>query len=217
MELWLVRHGESTWNTVGRFQGGQDPPLSPRGRVQAAALAAGLEGHRFEALYTSPLGRARETAALCGVALGLEPVVLGELRELGLGDWEGLTLDAVRALAGEGYRRWVDAPLDHPAPGGESVAALSARVHGALGALTARHAGDRVLAVSHGGAIATVLCQALGLSLNALWRFRLDNASITRVALSPPRVLAVNETEHLLGLRVPAPEPAAAPADGAAR
>jgi broad specificity phosphatase PhoE len=199
MECWLVRHGESTWNAVGRFQGGLDAPLSPRGQAQAAALAAGLAGGRFDAVYTSPLTRARETALACGAALGLVPVPLDDLREIGLGDWEGLTLETVLAEQGEHYRRWLDAPVDHPPPGGEPMAGLASRVRAALDALCARHAAGRVLVVSHGGAISSALCEWLGRPLNAIWSLRLDNASVTRVELPAGRLLGWNETGHLAG------------------
>ncbi|MGH9360552.1 MAG: histidine phosphatase family protein [Thermoanaerobaculia bacterium] len=95
MECWLVRHGESTWNLDERFQGGQGPPLSRRGHVQAAALAARVAGMAFTGFYTSPLSRARETAAVCAPMLGLIPEPNYDIRELGLGVWEGLTAKAV--------------------------------------------------------------------------------------------------------------------------
>src|SRR5262245_29695983 len=151
MECWLVRHGESTWNSEGRFQGGLDAPLSLRGRAQAAALAAGLTLTRFDALYTSPQSRARETATACGAAIGLDPVPLDDLREIGLGEWEGLTLAAVQAQDGERYRRWLEAPVDHPAPGGEPMGRLARRVRAVLDTLCSRHPAGRVLVVSHGG------------------------------------------------------------------
>jgi phosphoserine phosphatase len=197
MECWLVRHGESTWNSVGRFQGGLDASLSLRGHAQAAALAAELTRIRFDALYTSPLRRARDTAAACRPALGLEPVVVDGLREVGLGAWEGLTLETVQARDGERYRRWLAAPLDHPPPGGEPMAGLATRVRATLDGLCRRHAEGRVLVVSHGGAISSALCGWLGRPLNAIWSLRLDNASITRVALPAGEVLALNETGHL--------------------
>jgi 2,3-bisphosphoglycerate-dependent phosphoglycerate mutase len=199
MECWLVRHGESTWNAVGRFQGGLDAPLSPRGHAQAAALAAGLSATRFDALYTSPLRRARDTALACGTAVGLDPVPVDGLREVGLGDWEGLTLDTVRAQQGDHYGRWLDAPVDHPPPGGESMASLAERVRAALDALSRRHADGRVLVVSHGGAISSALCAWLGRPLNAIWSLRLDNASVTRVVLPAGHLLGWNETGHLSG------------------
>jgi broad specificity phosphatase PhoE len=197
MECWLVRHGESTWNSIGRFQGGLDAPLSPRGLDQARALATGLAGTRFDALYTSPLRRARDTAMACRAALGLEPVAVPDLREIGLGAWEGLTLETVRARDGERYRRWLEAPVDHPPPGGEPTAGLAGRVRAALDELGRRHPAGRVLVVSHGGAIASALCGWLGRPLDAIWALRLDNASITRVILPAGRLLGWNETGHL--------------------
>src|SRR6188474_1106407 len=112
MECWLVRHGESTWNSERRFQGTLDAPLSARGRAQASAR---------------------------GARLGLEAVLLDELREISLGDWEGLTLEAVQAREGEYYRRWLEAPVDHPAPGGEPMPGLATRVRAALDRLCAVH------------------------------------------------------------------------------
>ena len=197
MELWLVRHGESTWNSEGRFQGSLDAPLSARGRAQATALAAGLAATPFDGLYTSPLRRARDTAAACGTRLGLEPVALDELREIGLGNWEGLTLETVEARDGDHYRRWLAAPVDHPAPGGEPMPSLASRVRAALERLGSAHPEGRVLVVSHGGAISSALCGWLGRPLNAIWSFRLANASITRVVLPAGRLLGVNETGHL--------------------
>jgi broad specificity phosphatase PhoE len=197
MELWLVRHGESTWNSARRFQGESDAPLSSRGRSQVRALAAGLAAMRFDALYTSPLSRARDTAAPCGEALGLEAVAIADLREIGLGAWEGLTLETVMAQDGDHYRRWLAAPVAHPPRGGEPMTAFAGRVRAALDHLAGRHPGGRILVVSHGGAIASALCGWLGRPLDTIWTLRLDNASITRIALPEGQILGLNEIGHL--------------------
>lgn len=197
MECWLVRHGESTWNLDERLQGGQDPPLSPRGHVQAAALAARVAGVAFTGLYTSPLSRARETAAVCAPLLGLIPEPVSDLREMGLGVWEGLTVKAVQTEAGDAYRCWIDAPADHPPPGGEPLEVVAERTGRVLERVGRDGGEGPVLVVSHGGVIASLLCRWLGLSLNELWRFRLANASITRVALPAGRLLVLNDTSHL--------------------
>lgn len=197
MELWLVRHGESTWNRDRRFQGDRDAELSPRGREQAQALAAALAGQGLGALYASPLARARDTAAACGQALGLPITTVEDLREIGLGDWEGLTVDTVVERYGDHYWRWLVAPGACPPPGGEPLPALQARVLGALAAIGARHPGGRVAAVTHGGAIASALCRWLELGLDAVWRLRLDNTSVTRVEWPRGRLLALNDVRHL--------------------
>jgi alpha-ribazole phosphatase len=197
MELWLVRHGESTWNEARRFQGAKDAALSARGRAQAAALAAALPGRGIDAVYTSPLRRARETAAACARVLGLPLTEEDGLREVGLGDWEGLPVETVVARYGDHYWRWLLAPGDHPPPGGEPMGALAARMRQAVAAIAARHPAGRVLAVTHGGAIATFLCDCLHLSLNAVWRLRIDNTSLTGLRLPEAELVALNDTRHL--------------------
>ena len=103
----------------------------------------------------------------------------------------------MQARDGEYYRRWLEAPVDHPAPGGEPMPGLASRVRAALDRLCAAHPEGRVLVVAHGGVIASALCGWLGRPLNAIWSFRLANASITRVVLPAGRLLGVNETGHL--------------------
>jgi phosphoserine phosphatase len=196
MRLLLARHGETTWNAERRFQGRTDVALSPRGRAQAEALGGALRGHRIAAAYVSPFRRARETAevALAGTGVPVTPVE--ELRELSLGEWEGCTVDEVRAREGDPYRAWLLAPHDCPPPGGEPLDAVSARVRAAIDHISALHPnGDDVLVVAHGGVISVYACALLGCSFNALWRLRVDNASLTVVR--PPRLVSLNDTAHL--------------------
>jgi broad specificity phosphatase PhoE len=204
VDIWLVRHGESTWNSERRFQGERDAPLSERGREQAAAVARALAGTSFGALYTSPLSRARDTAAACAATLGLAPTPVDDLREMSLGDWEGLTVEAVVEREGDHYWRWLTSPADHPPPGGEPVERFQGRVAAALARLTARHPDESVLAVTHGGVIAGFLCRCLGLGPNALWRLRIENTSVTRVSLPAGHLRALNDTRHLVERGVPA-------------
>src|ERR671922_834476 len=203
VRLLLARHGETTWNAERRFQGRTEVALSPRGRAQSEALGRALRGYRVAAAYVSPFRRARETAevALSGTAVPVTP--LEELRELSLGEWEGCTVDEVRARDGDPYRAWLLAPHDCPPPGGEPLDAVSARVRAAVERISASHPnGDDVLVVAHGGVISVYACHLLGCSFNALWRLRVDNASLTVVR--PPRVVTLNDTTHLApGLQGP--------------
>jgi len=196
--LLLVRHGQTVWNADRRFQGQCDPELSQRGRAQAAALGQALRGRRLSAVYSSPLRRARETAEIAVSGTGLPVTVLADLKELGLGRWEGQRVDEVLTADGEHYRRWLGQPLHCPPPGGEPLPSVERRVLSAVDRITAAH-GDReeVLVVGHGGVIGVYCCHLLKLSLNALWRLRIDNASLTVVV--PPRLLSFNETAHLRG------------------
>lgn len=196
MRLLLARHGETSWNAQRRFQGSTDVGLSERGRGQALGLRRGLCRFRLAAAYVSPMGRARETAT---IALGGAPpplVVLEDLRELCLGEWEGHTVDEIRRRHGDPYLAWLRAPLDCPPPGGEPLPDVARRVVGALDRIAAAHpGGEDVLVLAHGGVISVYVCLLLGVSLNTLWRVRVDNASITVVR--PPRLVTVNDTTHL--------------------
>jgi len=147
--LLLVRHGETDWNADGRLQGHTDRPLSDFGRRQARQLAEELAEERLDAIYASDLSRARETAEIVGVRLGLGVVIDPGLREKDWGTWEGLT----------GVER------DRVEFVGESTEAHQERMLGALRRIAERHSGGRVLVVTHGGSMRRVQTAALGMAL----------------------------------------------------
>jgi broad specificity phosphatase PhoE len=226
VRLLLARHGESVWNAEKRFQGHTDIALSDRGRAQAEALGRALRGYQVAAVYVSPFARARETAEVAlraladsraatakpgrperwgsGGLLGApSTTIVEELRELSLGEWEGCTVDEVRAREGDPYRAWLRAPHDCPPPGGEPLPMVSARVRAAVDRIAAAHPnGEDVLVVSHGGVISVYACALLGCSFNQLWKLRVDNASLT--VARPPRLVSLNDTAHLAGDLAPA-------------
>ena len=200
--LVLARHGQSVSNAVRRFQGVQDVPLSELGLRQAEALGSALRRRRLAAVYTSPLARARRTAEIAAAGLGVPVVPVEDLRELSLGEWEGRTVEEIRALPGDPYARWVRDPVVGLPPGGEPLPDVQARVVRAIGEIAAAHPnGGDVLVVCHGGVISAFLAHCLGLPLSQIWRVTLSNGSLTEVA--PPRVLSVNDTTHLDGLPAP--------------
>jgi probable phosphoglycerate mutase len=142
-EVWLVRHAETDWSRDGRHTGRADVPLTDAGRVSARALADRLRGHAFAAVHCSPLGRARETAALAGIDLGAARAVLDEdLLEWDYGAYEGRTTPEIRERA-PGWFLWRDG-----CPGGESPADVGARADRVIAAACAVD-GD-VLLVAHG-------------------------------------------------------------------
>jgi broad specificity phosphatase PhoE len=148
--LLLVRHGETDWNADGRLQGQTDRPLSDFGRRQARQLAAELTEEDLEAIYSSDLSRARETAQIVAERLGLPVLLDPDLREKDWGTWEGLTAverDRVEFV-------------------GESTEEHQERILRALRRIAERHTGDgRVLVVTHGGSMRRVQTAALGWAL----------------------------------------------------
>jgi broad specificity phosphatase PhoE len=196
VRLLLARHGQSTWNSVRRFQGSADVPLSELGHAQARALGAAIRRYRVARAYVSPLRRAMETAEIALAGTGIPLVPIDDLRELSLGRWEGCTVAEIRALDGDPYRAWLRAPVDCPPPEGERLDAVCARMLGVVDDIArAQPNGDDALVVAHGGIISVYACHLLGCSFNALWRLRVDNASLTVVR--PPRVVTLNDTMHL--------------------
>ena len=189
MTVWLARHGESDWNAAKRFQGRSDRPLTPLGRQQAKALASELaSSSSLSVIYTSPLRRALETAAVVGEQLGLEPVPDDDLREVDVGSWTGLSRAEVEARYPDAFERWLDGGEGWD--DGESYAEMSARVLAALVRISGSHPGDELLVVSHGGPIRAIQAAAAGMDVHAYRKLRRvePNAGLSRVAVEGCRI-----------------------------
>jgi probable phosphoglycerate mutase len=157
-EFLLIRHAETEWNESGRWQGWGDPPLSPRGREQAAVLAAQIAGEALDALLCSNLQRAVETAEAIAKRLGRVVTQDERLRERDVGSWTGLTRAQITERDGELLARFEqrDDPAVCPG-GGESDVALERRVRPAIKALVAQYAGRRIAVVTHLGVLRLLL------------------------------------------------------------
>lgn len=187
--VWLARHGESDWNAAKRFQGHSDRPLTPRGRRQAEALAAELvSSSSLSAVYTSPLLRALETAAVVGEQVGLEPVPHEDLREVDVGSWTGLSRAEVEARFPDSFQRWLDGGEGWN--DGETYAEMSARVLPALVSIAGPHPGAELLVVSHGGPIRAIQAAAASMDVHDYRKLRRvePNAGLTRVAVEGGRI-----------------------------
>ena len=185
----LLRHGESDWNAAKRFQGRSDRPLTPLGRQQAKALASELaSSSSLSVIYTSPLRRALETAAVVGEQVGLEPVPDDDLREVDVGSWTGLSRAEVEARYPDAFERWLDGGEGWD--DGESYAEMSARVLAALVRISGSHPGDELLVVSHGGPIRAIQAAAAGMDVHAYRKLRRvePNAGLSRVAVEGARI-----------------------------
>ncbi len=156
----LIRHGETDWNAAGRWQGHAPTPLNARGLRQSQALGRYLAAQRtwqIVAIYSSDLPRAEQTARAVAEALGLPVHTDPRLREKDLGHWQGLTREEVRAWDGERYARYLAGWPNVPIPGGETIPEMLTRARAALEEIAARHSGQTVALVSHGGTISNML------------------------------------------------------------
>jgi probable phosphoglycerate mutase len=180
----LVRHGETDWNRENRFQGHADPPLNELGRAQAEALAGDLAPETFASAYTSPLRRATETAEILATRLGVELRTSETLMEVDVGSWSGLTRAEVESRFPEGYRRWLE--YGHGWDDGETYEELGRRVVACLLDLGARHLGETLLAVTHGGPIRSALAAASGIGFDEARRSLtvIGNCATARVTVA---------------------------------
>ena len=153
-EVLLVRHGETDDNAADRFQGQLDTRLNDRGREQARELAGALASEGLRALYSSPLARASETAAIIGAGIGLEPVLDRRLMEADSGDWSGRLYSEIIAAQPGAFQAWRAADPAFRFPNGESVAEQAARVADALDDVRAGPL--PAVVVCHGGVIRAV-------------------------------------------------------------
>ena len=159
----LARHGETDWNRDLRFQGHADPPLNAAGREQARALAEALAAERVDAVYTSPLRRAAETAEIVAARHGLPVTAVEALREVDVGSWQGFTWADLERRDPEHFRRWL-LEQEQGWEDGETYEEMGRRVVPALLALAARHDSAAILAVTHGGPIRAAIAAAEGIS-----------------------------------------------------
>jgi broad specificity phosphatase PhoE len=198
MLLYLIRHGESTHNAAGRIQGQSDAMLSDLGRRQGLAAAEALRSLPLDAVYSSPLRRAKETAETVAAPHGLSVQTDPRLMELHVGVFQ----DRLRTELAEEYpnelSRWLSGDEDFVIPGGESRRQLTARGCDAIRSIVAL-GHSQVVIVTHGGLLSVALRSLLGLS-EPLPPFSIQNGSITRLSVDSVgrfELLALNETAHL--------------------
>ncbi|MEP6468241.1 MAG: histidine phosphatase family protein [Chloroflexota bacterium] len=207
--LLLVRHGVTTWNREGRFQGHRDPPLDAAGELEARLLADRLVVEEPDPIriVTSPLQRAAATAAALAAALehaGRPPELTSDprLMEIGQGEWEGRTHAELVLSDPVRYAAWRRSGATTTPPGGEAIEAARQRVVAALDELT-RDEGGPMCLVSHGGILRLAGGHLLGLVLRRAWSLDVDNASLSRLTRGTDsegwRIDAWNDTGHLLG------------------
>jgi 2,3-bisphosphoglycerate-dependent phosphoglycerate mutase len=197
--LVLLRHGQTAWNAEQRIQGQLDVPLNALGEWQAQRLADNLAHEDIDAMYSSDLSRAQQTAAplaqRCGLAVGLD----AGLRERGFGSFEGQTYQEIETRWPEHVQRWRQRDVHYQPGGGEDLLGFNERCITTVLKLAAAHAGQCIVIVSHGGVLDCVYRAALGLALTAPRSWQIDNAVINRLLWTPQGLSLVgwNDSSHL--------------------
>ncbi|GAB4111115.1 MAG: histidine phosphatase family protein [Roseiflexaceae bacterium] len=200
MRLIIVRHGESEWNRIGRYQGQADAPLSELGISQAEALGRRLERETFHAIYSSPLQRAARTAAAIArfhpeVPFHHEPALM----EIHHGDWQGLYIDDILARYADGLREWRQHPTRSQFPNGESFSNILKRVLDFKERLLAEYADRTVLVSTHDVVVKIFVADALGMNMDRINRIWVTNASISVIEYGDdlPYLVSLSEACHL--------------------
>lgn len=186
-EVLLVRHTETDWNRDGRCQGLSETALNASGISQARALSPLVTNAGIVAAYSSPLGRAVETARLLLAGSGLAATQIPDLHEVDYGRLTGLAPAEWSAIDPTLEHRWHESPWDLEFPGGERLSTVHARVTRAWDALVATHRGQRILVVGHGHANRLLVLHAVGADPRLFWTVPQPNGALWHVRVPPAK------------------------------
>lgn len=199
-KLILVRHGQTIWNKLGKYQGQSDIALSEEGIAQAEKLGDNFPVADVRAVYASSLQRAVATGQAVADKFGLKAVPCDELMEICFGDWEGLTYEQINARWSDVHDGLFFRPDITDCPKGEGFVAVQKRAVAKLKELVKKHEGETFVIAAHGGVNRTLLCYALGLPLRYMWNIRQDNTAVNIISFFEDGRITVdlmNSVEHL--------------------
>jgi broad specificity phosphatase PhoE len=197
--IYLIRHGETDWNRNSVFRGRTDVPLNKNGLLQVAAVGRGLEDVEFDAVCSSPLCRALQTADAIVKDRNLEAIVIDEFTDIDYGKWQGLSLNHVKTKYPKEYKKWLNEPHKALIPDGERLSDIYERTWNALTEVVANYPDQNVAIAAHRVVNKVLVLAAIGLPLKDFWRIRQDNCSINILEFSGKDVIIhlINDTCHL--------------------
>lgn len=202
--LIIVRHAESAHNLNNRIQGHSDSQLTPKGKRQVRNLAARLKHFKIHKVYSSDLGRAYSTTVAITRHLNVKIIRDPKLREIMLGDWEGMTSEEVDELYDKGFQKWLKSPSKCRIPRAENVRHFRKRVVSRVAQIVRQNKDKTVLIVTHGGSITALLADWMQADFDRLIKgLQIENTSLTLVEYGRkrshpnPTLLVINDTDHL--------------------
>lgn len=198
--VYLVRHGETEWNVLGKFQGCKDIELSTEGINQAKFVANALKG-KFDVIFSSPLKRALKTGEIIARCSNLEINVENELREINFGDWEGLTVNEIRNQFPNQFQEWTTDLHEGPICGGElSIKNAVIRAKTAIMSNVQKNKEKKIVIVAHGGIIKAGIIGIFGWNVSMYHKMVLGNTAICELSFDDemnPKIVMLNNTSHL--------------------
>jgi len=198
MRLVLIRHGETDYNCEKKYCGFSNPTLNKRGLWQAHKLFEKLKAITIEKVYASSLKRAMMTAKIIFPQQEIEAVE--DLCEMNFGIFEGLAYDVIIKKHSQIYQSWINNPEKVKIPKGEGLIDLDKRVNETLSKIILQNQDKTIAAISHGGAIRTILCRVLKLPLRAFWQVKQDTAAVNIIDYTKqtePVLILNNDVSHL--------------------
>lgn len=200
-KLLLIRHGETSWNALGKFQGSQNIDLSEEGIIQAKYLEKRLR-NSFDCMYCSPLKRAYETADIICENINIKPIIKEGIKEIDFGKWEGLTVKQIEELYPNEFKIWTTDREKAPLCGGNdgSIKFASARAKKCLIDLVNENRGKTIAVVAHGGIIKASLIGLLEWDMTMYHKISLGNTAICELHFNDKnevKIVTINDTSHL--------------------
>ncbi|MFN3410558.1 MAG: histidine phosphatase family protein [Exilispira sp.] len=202
MIIYLIRHGETQWNRSLKVQGKLDIPLNENGIMQAKIVASLFKNIKIDAIYSSNLSRAYVTAKIIASELKLNVNINSFLQEINMGRWEGSLWDDIKIEYKDFINRWQQDIENIPIPDGESYLEVQKRVYKAFCDIISKYNNDsKIIIVSHGIALKVLITKLIGISIQTVHKFSLDNASISSIIYENNfKINFLNNTFHLKGL-----------------
>lgn len=198
-KLYIVRHGETVWNTEKRTQGMLDSPLTKKGVIQANKLAERLLDEDIDYIYTSDLSRAYDTAKIISDKLDIELKVDEQLREMNYGNWQGLTLDDLKSKYNEDLILWRTEPHKVTIKDAETFLEVQRRTLNVINSLKDNHGNKNVVIVSHGSTIKCLILGILGIDISHYRKLSQHNTAVNIIEFRDysPVLTLLNDTNHL--------------------
>lgn len=202
--VFLIRHGETDWNRQQLFRGREDVPLNANGVEQARVLSNAIP-QQINAVYSSPLQRAHQTASIIAAPRSVDVQLNDGFVDIDYGQWQRLSQEEVKSRFLELYLMWISQPGRVVLPGGESLSEVRDRAFKSLCRIEDAHPGQTVAIVSHRVVNKVLLCAVLGLDDSQFWAIRQDTCAISSFEKDENRrvLTLLNETRHLKTLDTP--------------